>query len=174
MNFAKEPATGARKLSFQFGSGSPSDHSAKTFDIGFSGSSLADEDKLDEASLAQTDAYVAAGAGLDFICRLLNPRYKDWSPPQQQVYRAYLQGQIELRKASTSQANDTFSSVPASERQTQNIPFEATSFSLPEGEAPMSRQPLFTLSQIMAFFVFFTILAAAVLAGLFFARSMKW
>jgi hypothetical protein len=171
MNLAKEPATGARKFSFQFGSASaPKDDSAKTFNIGFSANSLADEDKLDEASLAQADAYVAAGAGLDFICRLLNPRYKDWSSPQQLVYRAYLQGQIELRKTSTSQGNETFSL--ASELQTQNILSEATSFSLPEGET--SPEPRFTLVQIVTFFVLFTILAAATLAGLFFARAAKW
>jgi len=73
IKFAKEPETEARRFSFQFGSGTPpSNYSAKTVDIGFAASSLADEDKLDEASLAQADAYITTGAGLDTISRLLN------------------------------------------------------------------------------------------------------
>ena len=118
-------------------------------DIGFAASSLADEDKLDEASLAQADAYITTGAGLDTISRLLNPRYKDWSSPQQQVYRAYLQGQIELRKTPTSQGNETFTSALAGESQAQKIPPEAIPFPSSEAETPKSRQPLFTLAQVI-------------------------
>ena len=174
IKFAKEPETEARRFSFQFGSGTPpSNYSAKTVDIGFAASSLADEDKLDEASLAQADAYITTGAGLDTISRLLNPRYKDWSSPQQQVYRAYLQGQIELRKTPTSQGNETFTSALAGESQAQKIPPESIPFPSSEAETPKSRQPLFTLAQVMTFFIFFTILAAALLMGLFFARGVK-
>src|SRR5213594_1995572 len=68
IKFAKEPETEARRFSFQFGSGTPpSNYSAKTVDIGFAASSLADEDKLDEASLAQADTYITTGAGLDTL-----------------------------------------------------------------------------------------------------------
>src|SRR6266487_2629859 len=174
INFAKDPDTGARRFSFQFGSGPPpSNDSAKTMRIGFSASSLADDDKLDDAALAQAEAYVTSGADFDTVSRLLNPRYKDWSSPQQQVYRAYLQGQIELRKTPTSQGNETFTSALAGESQAQKIPPEATPFPSSEAETPKSRQPLFTLAQAMTFFIFFTILAAALLVGLFFARGVK-
>src|SRR5439155_22519880 len=45
INFAKDPDTGARRFSFQFGSGTPpSSDSAETMRIGFSASSLADDD----------------------------------------------------------------------------------------------------------------------------------
>src|SRR5439155_1257140 len=93
--------------------------------------------------------------------------------PQQQVYRAYLQGQIELRKTPTSQGNETFTSALAGESQAQKIPPEAIPFPSSEAETPKSRQPLFTLAQVMTFFIFFTILAAALLVGLFFARGVK-
>jgi hypothetical protein len=99
VKFSKDPETGARGFSFNFGFGTPgSSSSTKTMRIGLSASSVADEDKLDDAALVQADAYVTAGSGLDMICRLLNPRYKDWSSPQQQVYRAYLENQLELQR----------------------------------------------------------------------------
>lgn len=174
MRFTKAPETGTRGFFFQFGAGSRSSNdSAKTVSIGFSASSIADEDKLDEASLAQADGYISAGATLDFISRMLNPRYKDWSSPQQQVYRAYLQGQIELRKTPAPQANEPFSSAPAGESQAENTPPEATRFPSPEAETPKSPQPLFTFGLLMIFFVFFAIMAAAMLVGLFFARAAK-
>src|SRR5437879_1928300 len=169
IKFAKEPETEARRFSFQFGSGTPpSNYSAKTVDIGFAASSLADEDKLDEASLAQADAYITTGAGLDTISRLLNPRYKDWSSPQQQVYRAYLQGQIELRKTSVPQMNQASPSASES-----GVPPEVAPFSLLEAETQKQRQPFFTLSQIMTFVVFFAILLAAFLTVFFFLQRMK-
>jgi len=99
VKFSKDPETGARGFSFNFGFGTPgSSSSTKTMRIGLSASSVADEDKLDDAALVQADPYVTAGSGLDMICRLLNPRYKDWSSPQQQVYRAYLENQLELQR----------------------------------------------------------------------------
>jgi hypothetical protein len=169
INFAKDPDTGARRFSFQFGSGPPpSNDSAKTMRIGFSASSVADEDKLDEATLSQAEAYVSSGADLDTVSRLFNPRYKDWSPAQQQVYRAYLQGQVELRKISVPQMNPT--SPPADE---SGVPPEVASLSLPEAETHQQRQPFFTLSQIMTFAVFFAILLAAFLTASFFFQRMK-
>jgi len=142
INFAKDPDTGARRFSFQFGSGPPpSNDSAKTMRIGFSASSLADDDKLDDAALAQAEAYVTSGADFDTVSRLLNPRYKDWSSPQQQVYRAYLQGQIELRKTSVPQMNQASPSASES-----GVPPEVAPFSLLEAETHKQRQPFFTLS----------------------------
>ncbi len=169
INFAKDPDTGARRFSFQFGSGPPpSNDSAKTMRIGFSASSLADDDKLDDAALAQAEAYVTSGADFDTVSRLLNPRYKDWSSPQQQVYRAYLQGQIELRKTSVPQMNQTSPSASES-----GVPPEVAPFSLLEAETHKQRQPFFTLSQIMTFVVFFAILIAAFLTVFFFLQRMK-
>jgi hypothetical protein len=174
MRFTKAPETGARGFFFQFGAGSQSlNDSAKTVGIGFSASSIADEDKLDESSAAQADGYISAGATLDFASRMVNPRYKDWSPPQQGVYRAYLQGQIELRKTPASQANEPFSSAPACESRAENTPPEATRFPSSEAETHKSRQPLCTFGLVMIFFVFLAIMAAAMLVGLFFARGAK-
>src|SRR5438128_3600114 len=78
-----------------------------------------------------------------------------------------------LRKTPTSQGNETFTSALAGESQAQKIPPEAIPFPSSEAETPKSRQPLFTLAQVMTFFIFFTILAAALLMGLFFARGVK-
>ena len=116
MKFSKDPETGARGFSFHFGLGTPSPGSStKTMRIGLSASSVAEEDKLDDAALVQAEGYVTAGSGLDMVCRLLNPRYKDWSSPQQHVYRAYLENQIELRRTAGSQVDESFTSAPASE-----------------------------------------------------------
>ena len=110
MKFSKDPETGARGFSFHFGLGTPgSSSSTKIMRIGLSASSVAEEDKLDDAALVQ------AGSGLDMVCRLVNPRYKDWSSPQQQVYRAYLESQLELRRTAGSQVDESFTSAPASE-----------------------------------------------------------
>src|SRR2546430_4553291 len=80
INFAKDPDTGARRFSFQFGSGPPpSNDSAKTMRIGFSASSLADDDKLDDAALAQAEAYVTSGADLDRKSTRLNSSHSQIS-----------------------------------------------------------------------------------------------
>jgi hypothetical protein len=77
MKFSKDPETGARGFSFHFGLGTPgSSSSTKIMRIGLSASSVAEEDKLDDAALVQADACVMAGSGLDMVCRLLNPRYR--------------------------------------------------------------------------------------------------
>src|SRR5207245_10636792 len=104
---------------------------------------------------------------------LVNQPYAHLRPPLQRVYRAYLHGQLELRQPSTSQGNETFTSALAVHSQAQNIPPEAIPFPSSEADTPKSRQPLFTLAQVMTFFIFFTILAAALLMGLFFARGVK-
>jgi hypothetical protein len=171
MKFSKDPETGARGFSFHLGLGTPgSSSSTKSMRIGLSASFVADEDKLDDTALVQADAYVTAGSGLDMVCRLLNPRYKDWSSPQQQVYRAYLQNQLEMRRTSASEADETFAPEPASETHAVQIPPpEATSSNFPEAEAPTSRQALFTLPPIVwFFFISFVIMVAACLVGLYF------
>jgi hypothetical protein len=155
MKFSKHPETGARGLSFQFGFGTPGlSSSTKTMRIGFSASSVAEEDKVDDAALVQADAYVTAGSSSDMVCRLLNPRYKDWSSPQQQVYRAYLENQIELRRTAASQVDGTLASTPASETHAnETSPPEATSSHFPEAEASKPRQTSFTLAPIVWFFL---------------------
>jgi hypothetical protein len=171
MKFSKHPETSARGFSFHFGFGAPgSSSSTKTMRIGLSASSVAEEDKLDDAALAQADAYLTAGSSLDMVCRLLNPRYKDWSSPQQHVYCAYLENQIELRRAAAFQVDETFASAPASDTHSaQTSAPEATSFHFPEAEAPKSRQALFTLAPIAWFFVIsFVVMITACLVGLFF------
>jgi hypothetical protein len=168
MKFAKDPETGMRRSSFEFGSGGPpSKYSAKTMQVGFSASSLADEDKLDKASLAQADAYITAGASLDFISRMLNPRYKDWSSPQQQLYQTYLQGQIELRAGLTPQQHGAPDSARAA-----GSPSDAEYFPSPEAETPKSRKRWLALSQLIILFIFLTILAI-VLVAMFVARGVK-
>jgi hypothetical protein len=172
MKFSKHPETGARGFLFQFGFGAPSSSSStKTMRIGLSASSVADEDKLDDAALVQADAYVTAGSGLDMVCRLLNPRYKDWSSHQQQVYRAYLENQLELRRTAASQVDESFASVPASETHAvETVPPEVTSSShFPKAEARTSRQGLFALAPIVwFFFIPFVILITVLLVWLFF------
>ena len=171
VKFSKDPETGARGFTFRFGLGTPgSNSSTKTMRIGLSASSVAEEDKLDDAALVQADAYVTAGSGLDMICRLLNPRYKDWSSPQQQVYRAYLENQLELRRMAASQVDETLASAPASETHAVQIPPpETTSSHFPEAETPKSRQSLFALPPIVWFFLIsFVIMVTACLVGLYF------
>jgi len=131
---------------------------------------VAEEDKLDDTVLVQADAYVTAGSGLDMVCRLLNPRYKDWSSPQQQVYRAYLENQLELRRMAASQVDETLASAPASETHAVQIPPpETTSSHFPEAETPKSRQSLFALPPIVWFFLIsFVIMVTACLVGLYF------
>jgi len=131
---------------------------------------VAEEDKLDDAALVQADAYVTAGSGLDMICRLLNPRYKDWSSPQQQVYRAYLENQLELQRMAASQVDETLASAPASETHAVQIPPpETPSSHFPEAETPKSRQSLFALPPIVWFFLIsFVIMVTACLVGLYF------
>jgi hypothetical protein len=130
---------------------------------------VAEEDTLEDAALVQADAYVTAGSGLDMICRLLNPRYKDWSSPQQQVYRAYLENQLELRRMAASQVDETLASAPASETHAVQIPPpEITSSHFPEAETPKS-QSLFALPPIVWFFLIsFVIMVTACLVGLYF------
>ncbi len=177
VKFSKDPETSARGFTFRFGLGTPgSNSSTKTMRIGISASSVAEEDKLDDAALVQADAYVTAGSGLDMVCRLLNPRYKDWSSPQQQVYRAYLENQLEMRRMAASQVDETFASAPASETHAvQTSPPEATSSHFPEAAAPKSRQALFTLTPIVwFFFISFVIMVTACLVGLyFFSRAVQ-
>ena len=171
MKFSKDSESGARGFSFQFGLGTPgASSSTKTIRIGLSASSVAEENKLDDAALVQADAYVTAGSGLDMVCRLLNPRYKDWSSPQQQVYRAYLENQLELRRTAASQVDESFASAPTSEAHAiQTSPSEAASSHFPEPEAPKSRQALLTLPPIVwFFFISFVIMVTALLVGLFF------
>ena len=138
--------------------------------IGLSASSVAEEDKLDDAALVQADAYVAAGSGLDMVCRLLNPRYKDWSSPQQQVYRAYLENQLELRRTAASQVDASFAPAHASETHAvETVPPEVTSSHFPGAEARTSRQGLFALAPIVwFFFIPFVIMITILLVGLFF------
>ena len=164
VKFSKDPETGARGFSFNFGFGTPgSSSSTKTMRIGLSASSVAEEDKLDDAALVQADAYVTAGSGLDMICRLLNPRYKDWSSPQQQVYRAYLENQLELQRMAASQVDETLASAPASETHAVQIPPpETPSSHFPEAETPKSR-PI-----VWFFFISFVIMVTACLVGLYF------
>ena len=166
MDFSKDPNTGARRFSFQFGSGPQSTGKAPTtMRFGFSASSVADEDKLDDAALAQAEAYVEAGSGLDTICRLLNPRYQDWASPQQQVYRGYLQGEIELRKRSAPQMNVT--AIPPFVTPVQDVPTVQAFGTEKPG------QPLSPLGQIMIFLVFVAILTGAFLTALFFYYRVK-
>ena len=177
IKISKHPDTGARRFSFQFGFGAPGSSSpTKPMRIGLSLSSVADEDKLDDAALDQAAAYVTAGSGLDMICRLLNPRYKDWSSPQQQIYRAYLENQLELRPAA-SQVDESFASAAANKtRPVQTSAPEATSSHFPEAEVPRSRQGLFTLAPIVWFFFisFIVMMITACLVWLlFFSRDAQ-
>jgi hypothetical protein len=151
MKFSKDPETGARGFTFRLGLGTPgSSSSTKTMRIGLSASSVAEEDKLDDAALVQAERVCHSGSGLDMVCRLLNPRYKDWSSPQQQIYRAYLENQLEMRGMAASQVDETFASALASETHAvQSSPPEATSSHFPETEAFKSRQGLFTLPPIV-------------------------
>ena len=170
IDFSKDPDTGARRFSFQFHSGPESTGNVpKTMHFGFSASSVADEDKLDDAALAQAEAYVEAGSSLDTICRLLNPRYKDWASPQQQVYRGYLQSHIELRKLSAPQMSET--AALSTEASPQEVP-QAQASSLLETR-PSARQPLSPLGQIMVFFVFFAISTGAFLTALYFYYRVR-
>jgi hypothetical protein len=168
MDFSKDPDTGARRFSFQFGSGPQSTGEApKTMRFGFSASSVADEDKLDDAALAQAEAYVDAGSSLDTICRLLKPRYKDWSSPQQQIYRGYLQNQIEMRKLSAPQMTETV--TPPVVAPAQDVPTAQ-----PLGtERPSGGEPLSPFGQIMVFLTFFAILTGAFLTALYFYYRVK-
>jgi len=170
MDFSKDPDTGARRFSFQLRSAPEATaEPPKTMRFGFSASSVADEDKLDDAAVAQAEAYVGAGSSLDMVCRMLNLRYKDWSSPQQQVYRAYVRGEIELRKTSASQANEALTSAP-SEILAQNVASSPTPVG--EFEGSRARQPS-RLGQFMIFFFFFVILAGAFLTALFFYQRVR-
>jgi hypothetical protein len=174
MDFSKDPDTGARRFSFHFGSGPQAvSQPGKTMRFGFSSSSVADEDKLDDAALGQAEAYVGAGSSLDMVCRLLNPHYKNWSSPQQQVYQAYVQGEIEVRKASMPEMNQTVGSAPASESPSQSISTEVVRSGLPAGEMSKSGPRLSSLGQIMIFVVFFLIFTGALLTALFFYQRVR-
>jgi hypothetical protein len=48
-----------------------------------------------------TIGLILSRATLACRCRLPNPRYSEWSPPQQEIYRAYLNGAVGLRKNET-------------------------------------------------------------------------
>lgn len=170
MDFSKDPDTGARRFSFQFHSGPQSTgEPPKTVRFGFSASSVADEDKLDDTALAQAQVCLENGSSLDMICRQFNPRYQDWSSPQQQFYRGYLQGEIELRKLSAPPMTETAPPVvaPATDGP-------AAQLSSPlETERQSASQPLSPLGQIMLFFVFFAILTGAFLTALYFYYRVK-
>jgi hypothetical protein len=71
---------------------------------------------LDDFALAQAEGYLESGTSLDTICRLLNRRYRDWIPPQQEVYRAYVNGAVELRKAQNPQFSDNSASLTCTAR----------------------------------------------------------
>jgi hypothetical protein len=166
MNFIKDPDTGARRFSFQFGSGPQSTGKPpKTMRFGFSASSVADEDKLDDTAVAQAQVCMESGSSLDVICRQFNPRYKDWSSLQQQIYRGYLQGEIELRKLSAPQMTEI--AAPPVAAPGQDVPIAQLS-SVSETERQSARQPLSLLGQIMLFFVFFAIATGAFLTALYF------
>jgi hypothetical protein len=170
MDFSKDPDTGARRFSFQFNPGPQSTGKApRTMRFGFSASSVADEDKLDETALAQAQAYVESGSSLDMICRLFNPRYKDWTSPEQQFYRGYLHAEIELRKLSASQTTET--AAPPVAAPAQDV--AAAQPPLLEAERLSAPQPLSPLAQIMVFFVFFAILTGAFLTALYFYYRAK-
>jgi hypothetical protein len=168
VDFSKDPDTGARRFSFQFGSGPKSTGEApKTIRFSFSASPVADEDKLYDAALAQADTYVEAGSSLDTTCRLLNPRYKDWVSPQQHIYRGYLQNQIELRNLSAPQMTDT--ATPPVLAPTQDVPTAQ-----PLGtERPSGHEMLSPLGQIIFFLVFFTLLTGAFLTAHYFYYRAK-
>jgi hypothetical protein len=170
MDFSKDPDTG-RLFSFQFHSGPQSTGKLpKAVRFGFSASSVADQDKLDDTALAQAQVYLESGSSLDMICRQFNPRYKDWSSPQQQFYRGYLQGEIELRKLSAPQMTET--AAPPVAAPVQDVMVAQLS-SLPESKRQCPRQPLSPLGQIMLFFVFFAILTGAFLTALYFYYRVK-
>jgi len=172
MKFARDPDTGARKFSFQFGAPSASCKAAK-FNFGFDLSSVADEDKLDDSAWAQAEGYLQAGTSLDMLCRLLNPRYGDWSQPQQEVYRAYVQAAVESRKAQNPQfAEDLRPSAvapPAAEQSVQIPPAAAT---LPDVSSA-ARKSWLTSTQVTVVVIIAGILAGALITTLLLSRTLN-
>jgi hypothetical protein len=92
---------------------------------------------LDDFALAQAEGYLESGTTLDTICRLLNRRYRDWIPPQQEVYRAYVNGAVELRKAQNPQFSDNSASLePAPPASHQSVQIPTPAAAPPEVLAP--------------------------------------
>lgn len=173
LKFDRDPDTGARKFSFQFGAPSPSSKTAK-FNFGFNLSSVADEDKLDDSALAQAEAYLQAGTSLDMLCRLLNPRYGDWSPPRQEVYRAYVQGAVESNKAQDPQFSENLrpqaAASPATEQSVQIPPAAAT---LPDVLASDAKKSWLTPTQVIIVVIIAGILVGALITTLLLSRTLN-
>ncbi len=91
-----DPETGARRFTFSLGGEAPT---GRGFSMGFGTnlSSLAKSDRPTEDQLQAAHEKMRAGVALDAICPEIEPRFLSWSPPQQQVYKAYLQGELMLR-----------------------------------------------------------------------------
>jgi len=82
--------------------------------------------------------------------------------PEQEVYRRYLQGEIEMRKLSGPQMNETTSSSAA-----------ASGHNLLGTDKPSGSQPLSPLGQVMVFLIFFAILTGVFMAALYFYYQVK-
>jgi hypothetical protein len=173
MKFDRDPGTGARKFSFQFGTPSASSKTAK-FNFGFNLSSVAEEDKLDDLALAQAESYLETGTSLDMICRLLNPRYSDWSPPKQEVYQAYVNGAVELWKAKNPQFSDSpppQQAAPAAPEQA--VPSPMPTASVPDGFDSDVRKSWLTPAQMTVIVIIAGIVLGALVTTFWLSRSLN-
>ena len=173
VKFDRDPQTGARKFSFQFGTPTAFSKTAR-LNFGANLSSVEDEDKLDDFALAQAEGYLESGTSLDTICRLLNPRYRDWSPPQQEVYRAYVNGAVELRKAQNPQFSDNSASLePAPPASHQSVQIPTPPAAPPDVLASDIQKSWLTPSQLTVLVIIAGILTGALITTLLLSRTLN-
>jgi hypothetical protein len=173
MKLDRDAESGARKFSFQFGSPSASSKTAR-FNFGTNLSSVAEEDKLDDVALAQAEGYLEAGTSLDTLCRLLNPRYRDWGPAQQEVYRAYVNGAVELRKAQNPQFSGNSPSLePAPPTPHQSVQISTTAAPPDPPLVSDTQKSWLTPSQLTVLVIIAGILAGAIITTLLLSRTLN-
>jgi hypothetical protein len=129
---------------------------------------------LDDFALAQAEGYLESGSSLDTICRLLNRRYRDWIPPQQEVYRAYVNGAVELRKAQNPQFSDNSASLePAPPASHQSVQIPTPAAAPPEVLAPDIQKSWLTPSHLAVLVIIAGILAGALITTLLLSRTLN-
>ena len=63
------------------------------------GFSLAEENRPDEDTLIAAETYLSLGESLDTVCLFVNAKYRDWDPPQRQMFRQGLRAVLDERRA---------------------------------------------------------------------------
>jgi hypothetical protein len=186
--------TGARKITLRLGSEPEANDSGKepekgdfTTSFGVKLSSLPPEVRPDDVTLRKAGELLAQGMNLDSVCSQIQPEFLQWGSVMQRVYKAYLQGFLELRRfqgestdqtsaSATTSAGAAVTSSPsvASQASAPSLPAgpmvqrQMDGFAKGESEKELSRAPRWTVFILILTAIF----AAAFTAGLIFLKKI--